>query len=479
MTQDIKICHKYDKAPSYKMPQKEILHKDCINLFNLLDTDKDKHLSSDEISIFNKKVAAAAGKDNVLSVDEASELAKELNINVNEILEGYSIINVDYKVKELYQTFNPVFLASKDAGKAKEIIASLNKYNTSLAVVLYDGLSKKENSVLGFNIKDTSLVKSIFETMSLDDATKEVNKIFENLVATSKDNDLNIDVLKSEYTKALQNKDIKKLSLLINELAYRQVSKDKLDFMLDWHQIAQQADLDGSLVKVLIINENKLSKQQEQELNQLYNKAFEASKDGKMEEYVNILNKMATYSKNTKNKNLILNLANAYKNSNTKNAEASRKEIGAITGYRHSARLEASNTNIKKAQNLAVKNSVSTEDLLGDGIVENTKSKALTKEGEIVLNAIKKAINDPRKKEIIQNLTAKDNHCNGVYFPGIDTSFQYTENGLIKDNWLEKASLGDGDTTVIVSAIIKICSDKNIKITANNIDSIINDFYGF
>ena len=103
-----------------------------------------------------------------------------------------------------------------------------------------------------------------------------------------------------------------------------------------------------------------------------------------------------------------------------------------------------------------------SKDLLGDGIIGNSRSVAMSKKGQKILNALNTLLQDETMKEKINSCLKKENDCICFYIPSTDTTYPYSENGLVRgydiflnDRYvIKETSIGDGDMSLLISSIM-------------------------
>ena len=96
-----------------------------------------------------------------------------------------------------------------------------------------------------------------------------------------------------------------------------------------------------------------------------------------------------------------------------------------------------------------------SKDLVGDGVLGNTKSVALTKEGQVVLNALNTVFKDKTLKNKISSCLRKDNYCLSLVVPNTKRVYTKSENRLVADDVIKDSVVGDGDMSLLVSSVIK------------------------
>lgn len=108
-----------------------------------------------------------------------------------------------------------------------------------------------------------------------------------------------------------------------------------------------------------------------------------------------------------------------------------------------------------------------TNDLKGDGIVGNSISKATTEEGLIILEALQELLQDAAFNEKLHACFSKDldKHCFSLYWPKDKAYFCSTENGLVKQDEVNKGTIGDGDMSIVVTATINRLKSERENIT--------------
>jgi hypothetical protein len=101
-------------------------------------------------------------------------------------------------------------------------------------------------------------------------------------------------------------------------------------------------------------------------------------------------------------------------------------------------------------------------DMLGDGEIGNSNYAITSKEAEVVSKALNNILKDPAIKEQIESCYKKDENIFSVYLPRQNRKYDYNEVGLVEDKLYKNSCVGDGDMTVLISAIIKNAKIENI-----------------
>lgn len=148
------------------------------------------------------------------------------------------------------------------------------------------------------------------------------------------------------------------------------------------------------------------------------------------------------------------------------NAMVNKKQIKEHTGKFKLSKLGSGN--MEKLKKMAAsKNTAAVEsDIAGDGVLGNHKSTAMTSEGKIVLDAVNTALKNKTLREKLGACIRKENSCLCAYIPKTKTTYPYTENGLVNENIIKNSTIGDGDMSLLVSAIMSEAEKANYKITS-------------
>ncbi len=187
----------------------------------------------------------------------------------------------------------------------------------------------------------------------------------------------------------------------------------------------------------------------------------------------------AAKSKNIDVRILVQDYNKALKNQDTKAMDAAIREMGERLNFstrmsdnidRHLKLMgddpKMNKKNLARAQEIAKQqNAVVSSDIVGDGVLGNTESKALTKEGQIVLDALNKLFEDPRTKEKISACFKKERDCFNVYFPNLNAHNSSTEYGLMTENYISETVVGDGDMSMLITAILRIAELRGDELT--------------
>ena len=217
----------------------------------------------------------------------------------------------------------------------------------------------------------------------------------------------------------------------------------------------------GTLAEVIVKRFGN-SKETSKLLQLLATKMFEASKDKNIEAYALIkdYNQAAKENDFEKRVKLLNELGERfYYAQRTKNAVWIHENL--TDGVPKGTLLDDANKDkLKVMQNYAKNMNVEiTEDLLGDGVIGNTQSKPTLKENweaKMILNALNDLLQDPSFKEKIQACYRKENNQYAVYFPKHNARFATTDVEIVTTKrQLIDGVVGDGDMTVVVTAIMK------------------------
>lgn len=181
-------------------------------------------------------------------------------------------------------------------------------------------------------------------------------------------------------------------------------------------------------------------------------------------------------------KTLVQDYNTALKNQDKKGMDAAIREMGARLNYavrmddrinEHLAKMgdnpKMNNKNLSKAKEIAAQYSASvTEDIVGNGKLGDTPSKAVTNEGKVILDALNVLLANTRTREKIQACMKKDKDCFNVYFPNANVCHSSTEYGLITENYIQNGVVGDGDMTLLVAAIMRRAELENVTLRNSN-----------
>ena len=125
------------------------------------------------------------------------------------------------------------------------------------------------------------------------------------------------------------------------------------------------------------------------------------------------------------------------------------------------------NETIEEMEALAKKSKAPvTNDLLGDGVLGNTKSVALTKRGGYVLGALEEFMQDKDMKSRLVSCYRKDDNWSGICFPDERMVFSTTPNWFVELKQVNKGSVGDGDTTAFVAAVLRYADLNDVNISS-------------
>ena len=176
---------------------------------------------------------------------------------------------------------------------------------------------------------------------------------------------------------------------------------------------------------------------------------------------------------------LVQDYNKALKSGDKKGMDAAIREMGERLNYttrmrdridQHIAMMgdnpKMNDYNLNNAKSIAsTKGLQATTDIVGDGVLGNTESKAMTKEGQIVLDALNKLLSDPRTKEKISACFKKEKDCFNVYFPNANAHHSSTEYGLMTENYIAETVVGDGDISMLAAAILRMAELRGDELT--------------
>lgn len=164
--------------------------------------------------------------------------------------------------------------------------------------------------------------------------------------------------------------------------------------------------------------------------------------------------------------NLIKNYNTALLKGDKKGIDAAIRELSSRLNYNtrmnkdinnHIALMNGAkinNTNLEHLKSMSQKSNIEiTDDIIGDGVLGNTPSKALTEEGRVILNAINELMQDETMKEKINACFTKKDNCFEAYFPNANAFVTLTEYGLVTEDVVKNGVIGDGDMSFLVYSI--------------------------
>lgn len=316
----------------------------------------DHQLSKKEVSLFVRDIKNAAGEDGILQEQELKNLAGSYKVNMKTFKNAVNTLSGMLVANNISSKFAGWFGDPADLeGAEKAIMEQVNSNNAAVVVA-----HKPE------------LLNKITANYPDDKATQMLNKIFEDLKVTAKENGVRIDTLVEKYEEAKSKNDTNAMKSCINGVI----------------------------------------------------------------QYFN-------------NKYVVHNVIQAHNPTHTTYRGRFAPEIKEKP-------MKITETNKIKIQQFAIENNAEiTDDLVGDGIVGNTKSVSSNPQGNIIHDAIIELLENPEFKEKLETCYKKEGNKMGFYWSKANAGFCSGENGLVECNEIEKGVVGDGDMTLVVAAVIK------------------------
>ncbi len=250
------------------------------------------------------------------------------------------------------------------------------------------------------------------------------------------------------------------------DLIHNKINKNNVTEIWDRYQLS--SDIKNSLFNLVLVSDTSLS--------------TDILKNYPLDEAAKLLKKLVSdmaaraQDAGVDVKDLIQNYNTALKNNDKKTMDLAVRELGARLTYDNKLSVlikshvqkikqaDITETNRIEAEYSALNAGLQpTDDIVGDNVLGNTKTKANTKEAKVVLDILNKLMSESSFKERVDACIKKENNCFGIYFPNINRSYCTTENGLITSGLLEEGVVGDGDMSALVASIMRQMQIDNIK----------------
>jgi len=368
------------------------------NLIFIFDHNNDGELDVNEIKDIRTELLKAIGNGKALSIEALERLVVRFKERATDLLNTMKRHGAtSYDFDNAFRKDKSIERQEKAKGEKGD---DIRKYIETIdAKTVHQFLYDIDGNIIGTNLKET-LKNKLFQKIDINKVQKLANKV----------NVKNIGFVNYTYSKAFEDK------TLVEDIL------DKLDF--------STAETKNILNKVMQVTIQACKKHNVNIKNTLdkYNIAISNNDVKSIKQYAAQITKMLDRKLITES--LIDN----------HNADNKRSKLG--------------NLNKKKADELAVKNGVNNGDIVGDGILGNHKSIPATAEAKNVLKVLNELMQDKVFKEKISACVTKKNNCLCVNIPKTKASYTRDENDMVYKKILEEYSIGDGDMSLLIRAII-------------------------